>query len=155
MVKFSIPLMFLGLTFSEITLTSVPTCLENVTSLEPIKLVWPGLPAGGYEQLLDNEIVSLSFLILPTGATSEITIIDATSKVYLRAAKKTIANTKFTRLNTACTKIMNLKYEQPRTSKLICGSLGPHHLTVISHMIRYISKLAGQLKALLRSNAAH
>ena len=115
MFKVRVTLLFLALTISEIAVANIPVCLATVAPLEPIKLVWPGLPSGGYKQLLNTEVVSLRFLVLPTGATSEITIVSSTSKVYLRSAKRTIANTKFTHEITACSTVMDLKYEPPRS----------------------------------------
>ena len=115
MRRLRVALIFLGLVSIGNTIANVSKCSENIAPVKPLILVWPGLPSGGIEQELKTEIVSLRFLLLPTDEVAEITVISSTSKVYNRAARRTTLNTKFSHVNTKCLKVIDLKYEQPRT----------------------------------------
>ncbi|WDT86643.1 energy transducer TonB [Alteromonas sp. 009811495] len=86
-------------------------CNEKVIPIAPLELVWPGLPAGGVTENNISETVTLKFTVNNHGQPMDIEVINSTSRVYDRAAKRTIAKTIFISPLQECVKYMKVKYE--------------------------------------------
>ena len=86
-------------------------CSEKIIPVSPLKLAWPGLPAGGVTEHVISETVTLKFIVTIQGKPSNIEVINTTSRIYVRGAKRTIARTQFVSPIQECIKYMKVDYE--------------------------------------------
>jgi hypothetical protein len=105
------PLSSIFLFLLSLTTEAIEQCSSKVEPVKPVQLVWTSLPAGGLGPDGLFEVIKLEFIVDSGGRTSNIEILEATSKVMLRAAKKTIAKTDFNAPIVKCKKHMVLTYE--------------------------------------------
>jgi hypothetical protein len=91
--------------------SALSRCNENVIPVAPLELEWPGLPAGGVIENYISETVTLKFIVNNQGKPRDIEVINSTSRVYIRGARRTISNTRFVSPSQECIKYMEVKYE--------------------------------------------
>jgi hypothetical protein len=104
-------LLLLLLAFHSNAESALNECNENITPLNPLELQWPGLPAGGVTEHVISETVTLKFIVNNQGKPRNIEVVESTSKIYVRGAKRTIAKTLFVSPLQECIRYMKVKYE--------------------------------------------
>lgn len=88
-------------------------CPELIQPENPLELIWPGAPAGGLSN--DGQVrhyFRIKFVVQNDGKTSDIRVLESDSRIFLRAARRTIANTTFNQPDKPCEKIVELVYER-------------------------------------------
>ena len=111
MIKIVLLLLLVPLALGSNAENKLSECAEDIAPLESLILQWPGLPAGGVKKHKISETVTLKFIVNRQGAAENIKVVDFTSRVYLRGAKRTIAKTRFQPPKEICIKSMKIQYQ--------------------------------------------
>jgi outer membrane biosynthesis protein TonB len=93
--------------------TIISQCSNFIEPLSPVKVIYPGLPAGGYKDV--NGWVTLDFDILKNGSTAKIKVIESSSRILEKPAIRTVLNIKYPSVQSRCQKVYKVQFGESGT----------------------------------------
>jgi outer membrane biosynthesis protein TonB len=93
--------------------TVIGQCSKSIEPVSSVKVIYPGLPAGGYKD--QNGWVILDFDILKNGNTAKIKVRESSSRIFEKSAIRTVLNIKYRSVQSRCRQEYKVQFGESGT----------------------------------------